>query len=122
MAVVRAARAHALARRAALRRSRVSIGGRDGVKPHHAVRIGDVVVVELPHQRRRLIVRALGERRGPPAEAKLLYDEPTPPVALETPAPGWVSLFEDEWRSRRDRLAPDRPGQPPSGAIRAQSI
>ena len=76
---------------------RVSIGGRDGgVKPHHAVRIGDVIVVELPHQRRRLIVRALGERRGSSAEAKLLYDEPTPPVMLETQAPGWVSLFEDE--------------------------
>jgi ribosome-associated heat shock protein Hsp15 len=76
--------------------NRVSIGSRDGVKPHHAVRVGDVVVVELPHQRRRLIVRALGERRGPPAEAKLLYDEPMPLVTLENPAPGWVSLFEDE--------------------------
>jgi ribosome-associated heat shock protein Hsp15 len=76
--------------------SRVSIGGRDGVKPHQPVRIGDVVVVELPHQRRRLIVRALGERRGPPAEAKLLYEEPSPPVMLENAAPGWVSLFEDE--------------------------
>jgi ribosome-associated heat shock protein Hsp15 len=80
---------------------RVSIGGRDGLKPHHAVHVGDVIVVELPHQRRRLIVRALGERRGASAErrtadAKLLYDEPTPPVALETPAPSWVSLFEDD--------------------------
>lgn len=75
---------------------RVSVGGRDGVKPHHAVRIGDVIVVELPHQRRRLIVRALGERRGPPAEAKLLYEEPTPPVMIESPAAGWVSLFEDD--------------------------
>jgi ribosome-associated heat shock protein Hsp15 len=74
----------------------VSIGGRDGVKPHHAVHVGDVVVVELSHQRRRLIVRALGERRGPPAEAKLLYDEPSPPVALEAPAHSWVSLFEDD--------------------------
>jgi ribosome-associated heat shock protein Hsp15 len=76
--------------------SRVSVGGRDGVKPHHAVRIGDVIVVELPHQRRRLIVRALGERRGPPAEAKLLYDEPTPPVMIENTSSGWVSLFEDD--------------------------
>jgi ribosome-associated heat shock protein Hsp15 len=75
---------------------RVSIGGRDGMKPHQPVRVGDSVVVELPHQRRRLIVRALGERRGPPAEAKLLYDEPTPPVAIETPAAGWVSLFEED--------------------------
>jgi ribosome-associated heat shock protein Hsp15 len=76
--------------------SRVSIGGRDTVKPHHAVRIGDVVVVELPHQRRRLIVRALGERRGPPTEAQLLYDEPTPPAMLEKNTSGWVSLFEEE--------------------------
>ena len=76
--------------------SRVSIGGRDGVKPHHAVRVGDVIVVELPHQRRRLIVRGLGERRGPPAEAKLLYDEPTPPVPIESPVASWVSLFEDD--------------------------
>ena len=60
------------------------------------MRVGDVIVVELPHQRRRLIVRALGARRGPPAEAKLLYDEPTPPIALEPSAPGWVSLFEDD--------------------------
>jgi ribosome-associated heat shock protein Hsp15 len=75
---------------------RVSIRGPDGVKPHHPVRVGDIVVVELPHLRRRLVVCALGERRGPPAEAKLLYDEPTPPVAIETPAPGWVSLFEDD--------------------------
>jgi ribosome-associated heat shock protein Hsp15 len=76
---------------------RVSIGGRDTVKPHHVVRIGDVIVVELAQERRRLIVRALGERRGPPAEAKLLFDEPTPPVRREQPAPGWVSLFaEDE--------------------------
>jgi ribosome-associated heat shock protein Hsp15 len=75
---------------------RVSIGGRDRVKPHHAVRVGDVIAVELPHQRRRLVVRALGARRGPPAEARLLYDEPTPPVALETPAAGWVPLFTDD--------------------------
>ncbi len=76
--------------------NRITIGGRDSVKPHHPVRIGDVVVVELPHQRRRLIVRALGERRGPPAEAKQLYEEPTPPVALEAPAPCWVSLFAED--------------------------
>lgn len=75
----------------------VSIGGRDGVKPHHAVRVGDIVVVELPQQRRRLIVCALGERRGPPAEARLLYDEPSPPVRREPVAAEWVSLFaEDE--------------------------
>lgn len=76
----------------------VQLGERDQAKPHHAVRIGDVIVVELPQQRRRLIVRALGERRGPPAEARLLYDEPSPPIRHEAPAPEWVSLFADEAR------------------------
>jgi ribosome-associated heat shock protein Hsp15 len=75
----------------------VSIGGRESVKPHHLVRVEDVVVVELPHQRRRLVVRALGERRGPPAVARFLYDEPSPPVQREPVAGEWVSLFaEDE--------------------------
>lgn len=75
----------------------VSIAGRGNVTPHHAVRTGDVITVELPRERRRLIVRALGERRGPPSEARHLYDEPTPPVRHEPPSASWVSLFaEDE--------------------------
>lgn len=75
---------------------RVTIGGRGDVTPHHAVRVGDVITVELPHERRRLIVRALGARRGPPAEAQRLYDEPTPPVRREPAAGAWVSLFSDD--------------------------
>lgn len=75
----------------------VTIGGRDNVKPHNLVRVGDVIVVELPRERRRLIVRALGERRGPPAEAQLLYEEPTPPLRRAPLRAEWVSLFaEDE--------------------------
>ena len=75
----------------------VTIGGRDNIKPHNAVRIGDVIVVELPHQRRRLIVRALGERRGPPAEAQSLYEEPMPSMRRVPVRAEWVSLFaEDE--------------------------
>lgn len=73
----------------------VQLGGRGAAKPHHAVRIGDVIVLELAQQRRRLIVRALGTRRGPPAEARLLYVEPSPPVRPEMPAAEWVSLFAD---------------------------
>ena len=66
-------------------------------KPHHPVRIGDSIAVQLPHQHRRLIVRALGTRRGPPYEARQLYDEPAPPVMVADLAPAWTSLFaEDE--------------------------
>jgi hypothetical protein len=32
--------------------------------------------------RRTVDVRGLGERRGPPAEARLLYEEPAPPERL----------------------------------------
>jgi ribosome-associated heat shock protein Hsp15 len=74
----------------------VTIGGRDGIKPHHPVRVGDCVTVDLPRERRQLVVRALGVRRGPPAEARLLYDEPVPPVQHEKAVSEWVSVFAEE--------------------------
>ncbi len=74
----------------------VTIGAHTGAKPHHLLHVGDAITVDLPRRRRRLVVRALGQRRGPPAEARLLYDEPTPPVALHDPVPAWTSLFADE--------------------------
>lgn len=74
----------------------VAVGDHAAAKPHHAVRIGDAVIVDLPRRRRRLIVRALGQRRGPAAQAQLLYDEPVPAVMLRDAAPAWTSLFADE--------------------------
>jgi ribosome-associated heat shock protein Hsp15 len=80
----------------------VRVGGAVVAKPHHGVRVGDTVTVELPRWRRRLIVQALGTRRGPAAEARLLYHEPEPAVAVPAAASAaWTSLFEDEesWKS-----------------------
>ena len=74
----------------------VSIGGHEVMKPHHVVRVGDRVTLTQPHQRRTLVVMALGERRGPPVEARLLYDEPLPPVSRASETPPWVSFFADE--------------------------
>ncbi len=74
----------------------VTIGGHEVMKPHHVVRVGDAITLVLPHQRRSLIVRGLGARRGPPAEARLLYDEPVPPVSRAHETPPWVSFFADE--------------------------
>jgi len=75
----------------------VQVGGASAAKPHHPVRVGDAVMVELPRRRRRLIVQALGTRRGPAAEARLLYHEPEPAIALpEAGGAVWTSLFEDE--------------------------
>ncbi len=42
-------------------------------KPSHQVREGDVLTVAFGGQVRILQVRAMGQRRGPPQEAQLLY-------------------------------------------------
>jgi len=72
---------------------KITVGGTAGAKPHHPVRIGDAIVCDGP-ARRRLLVRALGERRGPAVEARRLYDEPEAPVRVA--APPWTSLFDEE--------------------------
>lgn len=73
----------------------VSVGGSLVVKPHHPVRVGDVVSVSNGKWRRELTVRALGVRRGPAAEARLLYDEPSPAVSLrDGDAEGWEPLLD----------------------------
>jgi ribosome-associated heat shock protein Hsp15 len=84
----------------------VAIGSHTGAKPHHPVRVGDAVTVDLPRYRRRLVVRALGQRRGPPAEAHQLYDEPTAPIALNDTVPAWTSLFAGEDEARDDHPVP----------------
>jgi ribosome-associated heat shock protein Hsp15 len=84
----------------------VAIGSHTGAKPHHPVRVGDAVTVDFPRYRRRLVVRALGQRRGPPAEARLLYDEPTAPIAHNDMTPAWTSLFADEDEAFDNHPAP----------------
>jgi ribosome-associated heat shock protein Hsp15 len=74
----------------------VAVGAHQGAKPHHPVRVGDVVTVDLARHRRRLTVQALGQRRGPPAEARGLYHEPSAPIALRDSLPAWTSLFAEE--------------------------
>ena len=70
----------------------VAIGGIPIVKPGHLVRIGDVLTVRQGRLLREVSVVALGIRRGPPAEARLLYAERAPSVAAgET----WVPLIEE---------------------------
>jgi len=58
-----------------------------------SVRVGDTVSVPQGRVRRTIEVRALGERRGPPAEARQLYDEPAPPRPLHEPIP-WERLLD----------------------------
>jgi ribosome-associated heat shock protein Hsp15 len=57
-----------------------------------SVKVGDTVSVPQGRMRRTVEVRALGERRGPPAEARELYLETRPPEPLAA-APEWESLL-----------------------------
>jgi ribosome-associated heat shock protein Hsp15 len=53
-------------------------------KPHREVRTGDrVSVTGKAGQRREILVRGLASRSLPRAQARLLYEDVTPPVAAE---------------------------------------
>jgi len=58
---------------------KVDVNGH-AVKPHKAVRSGDLVEVTLPVTgKRKLRVVGVTERRGPATAARLLYEDLTPP-------------------------------------------
>jgi ribosome-associated heat shock protein Hsp15 len=61
------------------------------VKPAQPVRIGHRVALRLGRTERVVEIAALGERRGPASEARLLYAE----VAVARVVEQWVSLIED---------------------------
>ena len=48
-------------------------------KAHQPVRVGDVLTFPQGPHIRVVAVKALGERRGPAREARLLYDDLSPP-------------------------------------------
>jgi len=74
----------------------VSVRGAAVVKPGHPVRLGDVVTVEQGRTVRSITVRALGDRRGPPAEARLLYAETEPPRARrDVDRAAWLPLLDE---------------------------
>jgi ribosome-associated heat shock protein Hsp15 len=50
------------------------------VDASHAVKVGDTLTAALPAGVRVLRVVALGARRGPAPEARLLYEDLTPPA------------------------------------------
>jgi ribosome-associated heat shock protein Hsp15 len=56
-------------------RRRVRVNDQLVGKTHQLVRPGDVITLTEPAQVRVVRVRALGERRGPAVEARLLYEE-----------------------------------------------
>ena len=61
------------------------------VKPAHVARVGDRVLLRFGGSDHIVEIKALGERRGPAAEARLLYEE----IAVAPVVTRWESLIED---------------------------
>jgi ribosomal 50S subunit-recycling heat shock protein len=65
-------------------------------KARHLIRIGDIIVVPKAGLFRTIRVKALGSRRGPSMEARLLYEEAAAPIYLSELDPPWKPLLADE--------------------------
>jgi ribosome-associated heat shock protein Hsp15 len=74
----------------------VTVGGVVATKPNRAVRIGESITVVQGRMRRSLVVASLGERRGPPAKARRLYEEAQPPVPAQISQARWTPLLDEE--------------------------
>ncbi len=83
-------------------RGRVRVNANTAIKPHHALKPGDVLTFPLAGHIRVIEVKALAARRGPAAEARTLYED------LEPPRP----------RSKGNGRAPAPPGRRAAGAGR----
>jgi ribosome-associated heat shock protein Hsp15 len=77
------------------------------VKPSQTVRPGDVLTIALRGKVLVLRVAACGGRRGPPPEARRLYDALTKPVPGETPP---AAGARPNSRERRELQRLKRPG------------
>jgi ribosome-associated heat shock protein Hsp15 len=76
----------------------VRLNGAAVGKANQAVRIGDVIAVPQGGWLLTVRVLALGQRRGPAAEAQLLYEAAAAPARLRDLVPEWapVLLGDDE--------------------------
>jgi ribosome-associated heat shock protein Hsp15 len=87
---------------------KVDVNG-EAAKPHREVKPGDVIDITRPLGRRqRVVVRGTAERHIPKAEARLLYEDTSPPPSAEEQA--MLDLMRLAGPRRRPRASgvPDR--------------
>lgn len=88
------------------------VNGAPTQKAHHAVKAGDVLTFALGPHIRVIRIAALGIRRGPAPEARLLYDDLDPPAPPSQGKPAEPGLAEREAGAgrptKRDRRQIDR--------------
>jgi ribosome-associated heat shock protein Hsp15 len=94
-----------------VQKGNVRVNGERISQPSHGIKVGDRIELSLERRDLILVVRSPGERRGPFEEAKLLYEDLTPPPD-ETKR---LTPFEQALRApgagrptKRDRRAIDR--------------
>ena len=86
---------------------KIDVNGQSA-KPHREVKPGDVVEITRPLGRRqRVVVKTIAERHIPKAQARLLYEDTTPPPSAEEQAMRDLMRLADP-RRRHDPGAPDR--------------
>jgi ribosome-associated heat shock protein Hsp15 len=92
----------------AIKAGKVDVNGQ-AAKPHRVIKPGDVIELTRPLGRRqRVTVRATAEHHVPKAEARLLYEDTTPPPSPEEQA--MLELLRVAGHRRRAGAAgtPDR--------------
>jgi ribosome-associated heat shock protein Hsp15 len=101
----------------ACRGGKVDLNGQSG-KPHRALHVGDQLrITRAAGRRQQVVVTALAEQHLPKAEARLLYEDVTPP-----PTPEELAVRELErhfWKAPR-RAAPVMPNRREKRRIRRE--
>jgi ribosome-associated heat shock protein Hsp15 len=101
----------------ACRGGKVDVNGQSG-KPHRALRVGDRLrITRAAGRRQQVVVKGLGGQHVPKAEARLLYEDVTPP-----PTPEELAVRDLErhfWKARR-MAAPSTPDRRERRRIRQE--
>jgi ribosome-associated heat shock protein Hsp15 len=86
---------------------KVDVNGQSA-KPHREIKPGDVIEITRPLGRRqRIVIKSIASRHIPKAQARLLYEDTTPPPSAEEQA--MIDLLRlARPRPRVDRGTPDR--------------
>ena len=87
---------------------RVRVNRERTTKPSASVRAGDVVTVAIRARVMVLKVLAPGERRGPPVEARQLFEDLSPPAAKPDTGGAGPRASGSGRPTKRDRRAIDR--------------
>jgi len=87
---------------------KVDLNGRSA-KPHRELKTGDVIeLTRTLGRRQRVVVRALQEQHIPKAQARLLYEDVTPPPSPEEQALLDMIRLAAPHRRRAPPVSPDK--------------